>query len=112
MGMVQRKRRINLDEAMGLVGPSKLIVLRECIDEVRRKIPNQKILPILEKLGVEIIDSNLKGPVDDLIVEFAEKNKAIVLTLDLELKRRLVDRGIPVIYLRAGKKLVLEAGGI
>jgi hypothetical protein len=112
MGMVQRKKRINLDEAVELVGPSKLITLRECVDEVRRKIPDQKILPILEKLGIEVVDSDLKGYVDDLIVEFAEKNKAVVLTLDLELKRRLVERGVPVIYLRAGKKLILEAGGI
>jgi len=112
MGMIQRKRKINLDEAIELVGPSKLITLRECVEEIMRKIPDQRILPFLEKLGIEVVDSGLKGDVDDLIVEFAGKNKAIVLTLDLGLKRRLVERGIPVIYLRAGKRLILEAGGI
>jgi rRNA-processing protein FCF1 len=110
--MIQRKRRINLDEAMELVGPSKLITLRECVDEMREKISDQKISSLIEKLGIEVVDSGLKGNVDDSIVEFAEKNKAIVLTLDLGLKRRLIERGIPVIYLRAGKKLILEAGGI
>ncbi|MGB9631062.1 MAG: hypothetical protein ACP5KE_01150 [Candidatus Methanodesulfokora sp.] len=112
LGMIQRKRRINLDEAMELVGPSKLITLRECVDEMREKISDQKISSLIEKLGIEVVDSGLKGNVDDSIVEFAEKNKAIVLTLDLGLKRRLIERGIPVIYLRAGKKLILEAGGI
>lgn len=112
VGMIQRKRKINLDEAIELVGPSKLITLRECVEEIMRKIPDQRILPFLEKLGIEVVDSGLKGDVDDLIVEFAGKNKAIVLTLDLGLKRRLVERGIPVIYLRAGKRLILEAGGI
>ena len=30
------------------------------------------------------------------------------MTLDLELKGRALDEGIPAIYLRAGKRLVLD----
>jgi len=38
--------------------------------------------------------------VDELIIEFAEKHRAVVATNDRELRRKLRERGIPEIYIR------------
>ena len=58
----------------------------------------------------EIIRTQLKKgeTVDDLIIRTAKKRNFIVATADLELKRRLRDQNIPVIYLRQKRVLALE----
>jgi len=48
-------------------------------------------------------------PIDDQIFDFAVKNeRVIVCTNDKGLKKRLRERGIPVVYLRSKKILELE----
>ncbi|WP_297501029.1 PIN domain-containing protein [Thermococcus sp.] len=50
-----------------------------------------------------------RKPVDDQILEFAGRNeRVIVCTNDRGLRRRLRERGIPVVYLRSKKILELE----
>ncbi|WP_457741503.1 PIN domain-containing protein [Thermococcus sp.] len=48
-------------------------------------------------------------PIDDQIFDFAVKNgRVIVCTNDKGLKRRLREKGVPVVYLRSKKILELE----
>jgi rRNA-processing protein FCF1 len=48
-------------------------------------------------------------PIDDQIFDFAVKNeRVIVCTNDKGLKKRLRERGVPVVYLRSKKILELE----
>jgi rRNA-processing protein FCF1 len=60
----------------------------------------------------EIIDTDLRKEenVDDMIVRLAVKYNYPVGTNDLELKKRLRGKGIPVVYLR--QKAYLEIQGI
>lgn len=51
-----------------------------------------------------IVDT--EGNVDDAIIELAIESGCAVLTNDSELKKRLRDRGVAVVYLRQRKYLV------
>lgn len=46
--------------------------------------------------------------VDDALIKIAEKTKGIVVTNDAELRKRLKNRGFPVIFLRGKKRLFLD----
>ena len=54
----------------------------------------------------DIIPTEASG--DASIIELAEKTGAFVLTNDRELRNKLRDRGVPLIYLRSGNHLVAE----
>jgi len=45
---------------------------------------------------------------DDAVIEAAKKTQGVVVTNDMELRKRLNDDSIPVIFLRGKKKLALE----
>ena len=57
-----------------------------------------------------VVDVNLKPQetVDDAIVKAAQKLGAVVATNDIELKKRLRDINVPVVYLREKSKLEVE----
>ena len=64
---------------------------------------------LAERFEVVEIGRFGERPIDDQIFDFAVKNeRVIVCTNDKELKRRLRERGIPVVYLRSKKILELE----
>jgi uncharacterized protein len=46
--------------------------------------------------------------VDESLMKIAEKTHGIVVTNDTELRKRLKNRGFPVIFLRGKKRLFLE----
>jgi len=46
--------------------------------------------------------------VDESLIKIAEKTHGIVVTNDTELRKRLKNRGFPVIFLRGKKRLFLE----
>lgn len=46
--------------------------------------------------------------VDDALIKIAEKTQGIVVTNDAELRKRLKNRGFPVIFLRGKKRLFLD----
>jgi len=59
---------------------------------------------IKEKFGVETIPSS--GAVDDWIIKYAQRNREIcVATNDVQLRRRLLALGVPVIALKSKAKL-------
>jgi rRNA-processing protein FCF1 len=45
---------------------------------------------------------------DEALIKIAEKTHGIVVTNDIELRKRLKNRGFSVIFLRGKKKLVLD----
>jgi len=92
------KKRLAADFALELVKRMKLPVLR--VNEIDPNI----------KREVEELKKKLKKWEfhDEILARTAEKIKAIVATTDMELVRRLRKRGVPVLYLRAGKWLVIE----
>lgn len=63
-------------------------------------------LELIEKNQVKIIKTELEN-VDDSIVEISDED-TIVATNDKELKQRLKDKGVKVIYLRSKNSLELS----
>lgn len=64
-------------------------------------------LEILRRYGVRVLEA-YSSNTDDDILRAAKELGCSVATLDLELRKKLSEEGITVIYLRAGKKLVLD----
>ena len=65
---------------------------------------------ILKRLNVKVLNEDLKEgeTIDEALVRLAEKYNAIVATGDKEIWRRLREKGLPIIYIRAYKKLEIE----
>ncbi len=90
------------------------VVLQE-LDVIERKSRGKDLLAIrMAKKLVERFETVEVGqfgakPIDDQILDFASKNeRVIVCTNDKDLKKRLRERGIPVVYLRSKKILEIE----
>ena len=106
-----------LDKTIGR--RTERIVLRPVFDELKRismddarKTRNQAeiVLKIVEKGDFKIVDVALKPmeTVDELIVRTAETWKCPVATNDRELRRRLIEVGVPVVYLRQRNRLEIK----
>lgn len=90
------------------VPDSELVTITQVISELERLGADGKIgLNMLKKFGVRIAEK--QGETDDALLEIAADNKAILCTNDKELKRRALDRNVPVMFMR--KKKVLEITG-
>ena len=65
-------------------------------------------LKLAEKCRYVEVDFPASALTDDIIVEVAEKWKAAVFTNDRQLKQRLRDISVPVIYLRQKSRLDID----
>ncbi|WP_297506184.1 PIN domain-containing protein [Thermococcus sp.] len=90
------------------------VVLQE-LEVIERKSRGKDLLAVrmAKKLAERFEKVDIgefgKKPIDDQILEFASRNeRVIVCTNDKGLKKRLRERGIPVVYLRSKKILELE----
>ena len=117
--MLPMVRRINLrDELDRLLNVNyRLVAPRAVIEELNRLTsqgrPIEKrrarfALNLMRTWGVEVVESPSCVRVDDAILECALKRGCVVATNDVELKSRLRKLGVPVVYLRGGKRLALE----
>lgn len=90
------------------------VVLEE-LDVIERKTRGKDLLAvkiakkIVERFETVDIGKFGERPIDDQIYEFAVNNgRVIVCTNDKGLKKRLREKGVPVVYLRSKKILELE----
>ncbi|RLG42381.1 MAG: hypothetical protein DRO05_01330 [Thermoproteota archaeon] len=108
---------IDLSTIIDLVHPSRTVILTSCLREIERKMlsgsPREKsiarsIINMIEKLGLEIEEA--KSEIcDEAITSYCSgRENVVVATLDNELKSKLLAKGVGVIYLRAGKRPILE----
>lgn len=65
-------------------------------------------LGLAEKCQLVHVERKIEESNDDVIVRIAEQWKCLVATNDSELKQRLRDISIPVVYLRQKSRLELE----
>lgn len=106
-------RSLSLKDVERLYPDAILVTTGSVISELRellrrkRKVSASVAIQVVEKHNIKVFEE-YRGNADDDIVKLARKVGATVVTFDLELRRRLLREGIPVIYLRAGRKLVLE----
>jgi len=100
------------DELEKLYPFAELYTLDDAVQEAR-SIEGGKyrnLVPeMMESQGVEILETEGEGDVDDLVVESSDEFK--VATNDKELKRRLKKRGRPVIIIRSRDHLEVENSG-
>jgi len=95
----------------------KLFIIDKTIDELKNIIKNEQSrrqresaklgLELIKKKDLKTIRTTAEKSVDDLILDIANKG-TIVATQDKELKKRLREKGISIITMRAKKYLVIE----
>jgi hypothetical protein len=101
------------NELTKLVGKFKIIIPSPIVEELKflsnsgdgKKRQNAKAALQLIK-NYEIV--NIQGPGDDAVLNLAKKINGIVVTNDRELRRRIKELSLKVIFLRGKKKLALE----
>ena len=105
---------VNLeDEIAHLIGKFKIVIPSPIVNELKflsESGDGKKRQKAKAALGLvkryEIVDTEGSG--DDSILNLAKKINGIVVTNDKELRRRIKDLSLRVIFLRGKKKLVLE----
>lgn len=109
---------INFEEQLTqLFGKYKLVVPKAVIEELKKlkekakgkKKNNAKAsLDLIKKTKLETIDTKKHGNVDEIIVSLAEKTKYTVLTNDKELRKKLKQIPVKVVFLRSKNHLTIE----
>jgi rRNA-processing protein FCF1 len=109
---------IDLSSIIDLVHPRRIAVLSQCLKEIERKMKcgsirersvARSVISTMEELGIDEIEVEGPDTCDEAIISYCKgRRDVVVATLDNELKNRLLKDGVSVIYLRAGKKPVLE----
>lgn len=99
--------RVNIDiELKRLLGDVPVFVPSSVLGELAGLVDKnaKAALSLARRYG--IVETELRG--DDAVLDIAERRSAAVLTNDRDLIRRLRERRIPVIRLRAERYLVLD----
>ncbi len=105
---------MNIDTEIGRVfGPAQLVLLdsvKEEIEQLNHQRPRNKnlLLPLLEKKTepIEALGADSSHP-DDQLVSLANELRIPVLTVDVDLKRRLYELGIPILEVTQNQRLQL-----
>ncbi len=106
-------RSLSLEELTKLYPRATLATTKSVVRELnellkgKRRLQARISMEILEKYNIKIFEE-YTGEADSDLLALAKDLGGAVATFDLELKERLLKEDIPVIYLRAGKKLVLD----
>lgn len=113
--LVPAKFKVDVFEEMERVVDQKFkLVVPESIREELERLAGGKSedskaartgLKLLERENVEFAKTKNKG--DEAIIELADEN-TIVATMDKDLKKRLKNKGIGIIYLRGKSHLSME----
>lgn len=97
------------DEIERLYPFADLYTLEDALEEARsiEEGKYKELVPqMIEKQDVELMETEGKGTVDDLLVELSDK--FLVATNDTELKERIKDEGNPVLIIRSKDHLEVE----
>jgi rRNA-processing protein FCF1 len=101
--------RLNLEaELRRLVGDHELYVPSPVLDELRGLSKSTQEAKAALRLASHFRLLDVEGEADDAIVEVASKMKAVVVTNDAGLLRRLKEAGVPRVFLRSRSHLVVE----
>ena len=110
-----------LDQIRDLLGARPIpILLLESLEEALNKCvsssPSERRLfkSALNLLDNIVIESSgiSQGKVDERILQFSIRRKAIVATNDKELRKRLRSLGVTVLYFREGKRRIEIEGAV
>ena len=84
-----------------------LATLSSCLNELKKVRPSlhKPVLDLVKAKKVKIVKS--KGDVDNALIRYCLKNKALLCTLDRNLKQKALKKGLSVISVR-GKRLEIK----
>ncbi|RLG21931.1 hypothetical protein DRN74_00790 [Candidatus Micrarchaeota archaeon] len=104
--MMLTEFKINIyDEIKKLIPDAEFITSAEVVAELE-KINNLHAKVALSSISSEEVRIEKMGrPVDDALIKYAKENNAVLCSNDKELRRKALKRGVPVIFMRAKKKL-------
>lgn len=105
---------MNIDTEMNRVfGPAQLRLLdsvKQEIERLNQERPRKKnlLLPLLEQKSefIEPLNTRSEHP-DDQLFELAREMKVPVLTVDVDLKRRLYEADLPILEVSKNQRLQL-----
>ena len=105
---------MNIDTEMNRVfGPAQLRLLdsvKQEIERLNQERPRKKnlLLPLLEQKSefIEPLSTGSEHP-DDQLFELAREMKVPVLTVDVDLKRRLYEADLPILEVSKNQRLQL-----
>ena len=110
-----------LDQIRDLLGARPIpILLLESLEEALNKCvsssPSERrlfksALNLLDNIAIES-SGIIQGKVDERILQFSIRRKAIVATNDKELRKRLRSLGVTVLYFREGKRRIEIEGAV
>lgn len=86
---------------------TKLATVQQVITELKR-MKKTLALEMIEKFGVRVVGG--KGNADSALLNAAVQEKGAVCTNDIELKKRCIEKKIPVVFLRNKKTLEIKGG--
>jgi rRNA-processing protein FCF1 len=109
---------INFEEQLTrLFGKYKIIVPRAVVKELKtlkqkgkgsKKYNAKASLDLINKTDMKIIETETKGDVDDIVYNLAKETKYPVLTNDKELRKRLKNIPVNVVFLRSKNYFAIE----
>jgi rRNA-processing protein FCF1 len=105
--VMQVEYRIDFEyELMGLLGSYEILIPMTVLNELKsiKDRHSKAALKIAQKYRT--IESIKSG--DEAILSLAVKLHAIVITNDRELRKRLIEKGLSVIYIRQRSYLAME----
>jgi rRNA-processing protein FCF1 len=103
------------NEIFSLIGNSHIIVPEPIYEELKilstkgkgnKRIKAKGAIGLIKKYDIVSLDYDLSG--DTAIFKYAKDLNAFVVTNDKELRKKLKNESISVIYLRGKQKLVLD----
>ena len=113
------ERPVNVVERVEELLEAKVrpIILRSQLQELERIASSDRrqkasriaraVLEYVKRKGFEVVEDG-KGAVDDVIVKASKREGYVVATNDRELRRRLREGGISVVYMKSDGKFELE----
>jgi hypothetical protein len=96
------------DAILDIIGSCEIVIPKTVLDELctlSRKPKARSAIRYARK-NFRIIDS--KGDVDTSVIQLARELDGIVATNDRELRKKLREESIPVLFLRGKKKLEID----
>jgi len=107
--------KINLDsELERIVGSHEYLVPGSVVSELHGLLKGsepkaREAVALYKHLSPEVVE--VVGPADSAVIELAQERNGAVLTQDSLVRKKALSAGVPVIFLRSGKHLVLQRPG-
>ncbi|MDI9645080.1 MAG: ribonuclease VapC [Archaeoglobales archaeon] len=105
---------VDILEQLRDMGFVRILIPSSVLEELKKLAENLKgaekraaifAIKTIDEKKLEVVDSKKSG--DEALIEVAEKEKAVIITNDKELKKTAINKKIPIGTLREGSRVVI-----